>query len=78
MYAATVHGLWPRELNVWIQYHQIRLSESSDKGHNMHTQEKDGKVQLAVTSTWATTKAEKKSKDASGTATRRTWRDILV
>ncbi len=44
----------------------------------MHTQEKDGKVQLAVTSTWATTKAEKKSKDASGTATRRTWRDILV
>ncbi len=44
----------------------------------MYTQEKDGKMQVAVTLTWATTKAEKKSKDASGAATRRTRRDILV
>jgi hypothetical protein len=40
--------------------------------HNMHTYAKDGKVQFAVTLTWATTK------DASVAATRRTLRDILV
>jgi len=57
MYAATVHGLWPIELNVHA---------------------KDDKVQFAVTLTRATTEAEKKSKDASGAATRRTRRDILV
>jgi hypothetical protein len=39
----------------------------------MHTQEKDGKVQVAVTLIWATTKVEKRS----GAATRTTRRDIL-
>jgi hypothetical protein len=49
------------------------------RNHNMHTHAKDGKVQCAVTLTWATTEAEKKSKDASGgAATRRTRMDILV
>jgi hypothetical protein len=43
----------------------------------MPTHEKDGKVQFAVTLTWATTEAEKKSKDTSGAA-RWTRRDIPV
>jgi hypothetical protein len=42
----------------------------------MHTQEKDDKVQFAVTLTPATTKAEKKNKATSGGATERIRRDI--
>jgi hypothetical protein len=42
----------------------------------MHTQEKDDKVQFAVTLTPATTKAEKKNKATSGGATERIGRDI--
>jgi hypothetical protein len=44
----------------------------------MHTQEKDDKVQFAVTVTlaWATTKAEKKNKDTSSGATEKIRRDI--
>jgi hypothetical protein len=76
MYAATRHGLWPRELDVWIN--AIR----SDKGHkmcshNMHTQERESTMQVAVTLIPATTKVEKKNKDTSDAATR-TRRDILV
>jgi hypothetical protein len=43
----------------------------------MHTQERESKVQVAVTLIPATTKVEKKNKDTSDAATR-TWRDILV
>jgi hypothetical protein len=42
----------------------------------MHTQEKDDKVQFAVTLTPATTKADKKNKDTSSGATERIRRDI--
>ena len=42
----------------------------------MHTQLKDGSVQLAVTLTPATTNAEKKNKDTSGGATERIRRNI--
>lgn len=42
------------------------------------THAKDDKVQVAVTLTWATTKVERKSQDASGAATGRTRRVILV
>jgi hypothetical protein len=42
----------------------------------MHTQEKDDKVQFAVTLTPARTKAEKKDKDTSGRATERIPGDI--
>jgi len=47
------------------------------RNQNMHTQEKDGKVQFAVTLTPATTKVEKKNKDTSGGATERIRRDIF-
>ena len=54
----------------------------SDKGHKtccqFPTHAKDDEVQVAVTLIWAATEAEKKSKDASGAATRRTRGDIRV
>jgi hypothetical protein len=79
MYAATVHGLWAIELNVWIQsYKAIKSDKKPQIVLSISTHAKDDKVQFAVMLTRATTEAEKKSKDASGAATRRTWRDILV
>jgi hypothetical protein len=41
----------------------------------MHIHVKAGNVQFAATVTWATTKAEKKSKDANGAATGRIGRE---
>ena len=43
----------------------------------MHTQLKDGNVQLAVTLTPATTNVEKKNRDTSGVATERIRGDIF-
>ena len=80
MYAATVHGLWPRELNVYQDTrpsHPIKTRKCV-MNHNMHTQSKDGKVQFAVTLTPATAKAEKKNKDTSGGATERVRKDISL
>jgi len=67
MYAKTVHGHWPRELNVWTRYHQIKRHCRS---HKIHTQSQNDEVQFGAL-IWATAKAENKKKDASVAATRR-------
>ena len=59
---------------------QIKAEDHSCRcwNHNIHTQPWYGEVHTAVTLIPATTKVEKKSKDVSGAANRRTRSDILV
>ena len=72
MYAKTVQGFWPRELNVYTN-----ITIDSEKGHRMfcwnykvRTHRHDVELQFGAL-IWATTRAEKINKDASKAVTRR-------
>jgi hypothetical protein len=72
MYAKTVQGLWPRELNVWTKYrHRFRQRPKNVfRNYKIHIHCHDVELQFG-TLVWATTKAEKMNKDASNAAIRR-------